>query len=468
MSKVVYSYESTTSNLRVWAVRSPLSTWTNTTIINKLNFQIILNRPKPEVIKGNLRQLENLIESLVNYVDNWLNSPLHSPLEPLEPLEIYELKLFHRCHIPNLRQFSGLEFSTLELFDLISNLELLTSEVQMSPTLDLVVQPISPIWLKVVIVAIATVGISSSIRFLEPKSPQYVISSSPDIKSLPQSPRPSNSNNSLQAKKQPEDDKSVIKLESKVESPIEPKLKPKFNSQLIPQDRLGNLSLSPSSKGLDTSALPIQPQTNSEIKPQVKNNPKQEPQPLVANPLTTKSSETLPSAPKPDPSITIGATREPRADRVNTLDQAKSVPNGQNFNRSLSSTELTRELPQETGKLAGATSAIKDQNSNPNGNQKATPKIKIEVLKITGSPSDLQIYKQKLETLSNLSNLNSLNSSQVASEINIQVRWQNRQITEINVVPENMELTEFVRRSLLETFTDQDGSIDISLKIINP
>jgi hypothetical protein len=48
------------------------------------------------------------------------------------------------------------------------------------------------------------------------------------------------------------------------------------------------------------------------------------------------------------------------------------------------------------------------------------------------------------------------------------VRWQNRQIVETKIIPESSELNEFIRRSLFETFPDQDGNIGITLKVTAP
>lgn len=445
MSKL-YCYESLTSDLKVWTERSPLSEWTDTDIVKKLRFQIVFNRnqAKSKVIRGNQTQLESLITGIATYVDRLLNSSSSN--------QDFEIKLSHQLDIPNLDKFSRLEFSTLELFDLFTNLELLTNEIEILPVLVPNLKPINPFWLKVAAVAIATVGITTgTFKLLQPESPQYVVSSnSIDSNSEQKSIKSNNSTNLAQPQIKPQKPQALGK----------DKIQPAIPNNLVQPPKI-SVQVPQSFPNSPKTSVPLTI-PNAAIAPTPKIS-----KPIPQSSITDSSKVEAPKIEQlPAPTTTNSAL-----DGVNTRQEMPETDlRGKAIKTPLGTLEsaptLNQSMPREMRDSRARVS--KNQTINENSDANSTGQnLKLIVIKIDGSvnPQDLEDYKSKIESFS-------LSSAKLAilinTEIKIAVRWQNRQIVETKTIPESSELNEFIRRSLFETFPDQDGNIEITLKIAAP
>ncbi|WP_019501431.1 after-VIT domain-containing protein [Pseudanabaena sp. PCC 6802] len=165
-------YELPTCVLEVQSQRSPLSEWSDRPIAQNLQFRLTLESSqswfskKQRVIQGDRTQLGKLIVAVADYVDRFLSDDLVT-------------NLTHKLSVPGL---SRLNLSTLQLFDLVSNLEQFAIDVTILPTVELEVKRITPAWLKIAAIVIATVGISTSavtLIFRSP-TPELVTSSNRD------------------------------------------------------------------------------------------------------------------------------------------------------------------------------------------------------------------------------------------------------------------------------------------------
>ena len=449
MSKVLYRYESISSELKVWAERSPLSEWTEITLVRNLRFQIIFNRSQPQVIRGNQNQLESLISGVADYVDSWLN--FDTQINDQTSSQNLGIKLFHHFFIPNLQKFNRLEVSTLELFDLITNLELLTNEVEILPrlnsSLNWQIQGINSPWLKVAAAAIAAVGITTGIRLLQPPSPQYVVSSSPNqtspeiresLRTEPKSIKPDSSNNISLPKNN-----------------IEPSVKINESAQKA-------VKVNPATSNLPERS-PISPPPKLESK-LVPNPSEQSPQPTSG--LSDSGQILQNTIISPNPSIS-------KAPEISEQPVIPSQPNPSINSESAQIDEQTADKPKAMAPFSAGIGTNSDRLNRRNSNitedkTSKLQKLKLEVIQINGSPNsqNLKTYKEKIEKLKISPAVASY--AEAINELKIEVRWQNRQITEIKIIPETLELSEltnFMQRSLLDTFPDQDGNIEIKLKL---
>jgi hypothetical protein len=477
----LYRYESITSELKVWAERSPLSEWTDTTIVKKLRFQILLSQTRnqpdfqaiPKVVRGNQNHLESLIAGVASYVDNLLTSQSSSP--------DFEIRLFHQLTILNFPQFNQLEFSTLELFDLVTNLELLTLELEILPidltilstSLGLKIKRINPIWFQVAAAAIATVSITTATRFLLPKSPEYSqsianLNSSENSAKLTPEPKsqqklPNNSTNSSQPQpilpspRAAQSDR--VKSDAYVERISPNKPQTSTNTASSPQPKFEQKPL--------LKSIP-KPPPKSALKTETSNDfaSLSEPKVLKSTPNPSRNESPIPTVKTPD-RLSDNPPVTPAPINPSITSESEPIPLGlsdsDNSNRSTakSSPEPQRARTEITPFTSSQTRGDSDRLSNLKNGTVKGQNPRIEVIKISGSPSsqDLQTYKQKIITWQ---------SPKSSGEINIEVRWQNRQITELKIQPENPELTESIGRSLFEIFSDPDGNIQISLKVIVP
>ncbi|CAN1208582.1 hypothetical protein TUMEXPCC7403_00075 [Tumidithrix helvetica PCC 7403] len=159
-------YDLPTCLLEVWSERSPLSEWTDRPVAKNLRFRLrIEQQTQQKVIKGNQSQMTRLIEAVITHVDRLLSSDRLPDLT-------------HTLTIPN---FHALNLSTLQLFDLFTSLEQCADEIAILPSLELEVRRVTPAWLKIVAVAIASVGVTlGGLRLLTPQSPSLQIASTPN------------------------------------------------------------------------------------------------------------------------------------------------------------------------------------------------------------------------------------------------------------------------------------------------
>ena len=145
-------YDLPTCFLEVWSERSPLSEWSDRYVAQNLRFRLTVEeigrfgRVKQKTIKGNQNLLGKIIEAVADYVDKFLTEDSFSSLN-------------HHLSIPNAPK---LNLSTLQLFDLVSSLEQCAIEVTILPTVELEVKRITPAWLKIAALVIATVGVTTS------------------------------------------------------------------------------------------------------------------------------------------------------------------------------------------------------------------------------------------------------------------------------------------------------------------
>jgi len=164
-------YELPTCLLEVWGDRSALSEWTDRPVVMNLKWRL---RIAEKSLKGNQVQLETLIDSIEDYVKDLL-------AKDQTPKSTHALKL---------PQLTGLNLTTLQLFDLCTSLELCTNEIAILPSLELEVKRITPAWLKIAAVLVATVGVTTSaVRLISPQmSPQLASSPSANTSRSPSSP----------------------------------------------------------------------------------------------------------------------------------------------------------------------------------------------------------------------------------------------------------------------------------------
>jgi len=473
----LYRYKSITSELKVWAERSPLSEWTDTTIVKKLRFQILFNQADfqaiskliPKVIRGNQNHLESLIAGVVGYVDNLSISESSSQIFSRDS----ELKLFHQLFIPNFPEFNQLEFSTLELFDLVTNIELLRNDIQILPTdialnpvLNLQLKLVNPLWWRLVAVAIATVGIT---RFLSPQSPEY----------SPQSIATSNLAESASEQKPNQKPESKLPNNPKISQPKTAiPLSPRATQKEQVKPDGGRIAPTNPQNPVNITSSPQLKKT--EPKPPGKSIPKSAPKTerpnnslTLSDPKILKSSPNLSRTKSPIPSLKTPDRLVQKPQVVpapinpSTTSESSQIPLGLNdSNRTTAIPSPERQKaragseinPSTSSQIFGDFRGDSDRLSNPTNLTLTDRNAKITVIKIDGSPNsqELQIYRQKILTWQ---------AQRLAGEINLEVQWQNREITELKIQPENPELTEFIRRSLFDTFSDQDGNIQISLKV---
>jgi Domain of unknown function (DUF4335) len=148
-------YDLPTCLLEVWSERSPLSEWSDRPIAQNLRFCLTIDqsgrfgRIRQKTIKGNQNLLGKIIEAVADYADKFLAEDNFSSLS-------------HHLSIPNVPKLNHLNLTTLQLFDLVSSLEQCAIEVTILPTVELEVKRITPAWLKIAALVIATVGVSTS------------------------------------------------------------------------------------------------------------------------------------------------------------------------------------------------------------------------------------------------------------------------------------------------------------------
>ncbi len=165
-------YELPTCLLEIWTERSPLSDWQSQIVAQNLRFRLRLFDSK-RVVKGDQQQITNLIEAVTNYCDRWLAQDDFDSLD-------------HAIAIPKL---SNLKLSTLQLFDLYESLELCANEFLILPSVVLEVRRLNPNWLKIIVAAIAILGVSiGAIRLISREQPSYQMASTPAISSPEQAP----------------------------------------------------------------------------------------------------------------------------------------------------------------------------------------------------------------------------------------------------------------------------------------
>jgi hypothetical protein len=148
-------YDLPTCLLEVWSERSPLSEWSDRPIAQNLRFCLTIDqsgrfgRVKQKTIEGNQNLLGKIIEAVADYADKFLTEDSFSSLN-------------HHLSIPNAPKLNRLNLTTLQLFDLVSSLEQCAIEVTILPTVELEVKRVTPAWLKIAALVIATVGVTTS------------------------------------------------------------------------------------------------------------------------------------------------------------------------------------------------------------------------------------------------------------------------------------------------------------------
>ena len=164
-------YELPTCLLEVWGDRSALSEWTDRPVVMNLKWRL---RIAEKSLKGNQVQLETLVDSIEDYVKDLLAKD-QTP------------KSTHALRLP---QLTRLNLTTLQLFDLCTSLELCANEIAILPSLELEVKRITPAWLKIAAVLVATVGVTTSaVRLISPQmSSQIASNPSANTSRSPSSP----------------------------------------------------------------------------------------------------------------------------------------------------------------------------------------------------------------------------------------------------------------------------------------
>jgi hypothetical protein len=144
-------YQQPTCVLEIWADHAAMSAWSDRPIASNLRFQLKIG---DRTIKGNQQQLETTLDTVINYVDRLLAQD-----------SSYTLK--HCLTLPRQKQLS---LSTLQLFDLVANLEQCTNELVLLPSLELELKRVTPNWLKVAAIFVAAIGVSlGTVRLITPQ-----------------------------------------------------------------------------------------------------------------------------------------------------------------------------------------------------------------------------------------------------------------------------------------------------------
>ncbi len=482
MSGLFYCYESQTSDLKVWAEQSPLSRWSEVAIVKKLRFQIIFNRTQPDfgnaksftkdlnerfikknsdqtkkiIIRGNQNQLQELIAAIFDYVESQLN---FTNFDFTNFDLSAEIKLFHRLSIPRLPKLNNLEFSTIELFDLCTNLELLSTSIQILPFDPVSVEHRNSMFARLKVATIAATilvaSIKFSINFLTPETTRQEITASlPEsaAKKEPGSPELLPNQSKIKAIKPTAPKNEPAKLQKTLPETLPPKLPAKFPakfptklrdedtksptlSQTIPpKSAPPNFSITPKTIKKD----PVVPAVKQAlIQPRLKSLDKSQEKSLDKSPAKTSTPELLvPPAVSGDSSGILAESPESKAQKLSAPEARKS----------------SRSLPSLSENFS-----IRQKPNHP----------KITIIKISGTADEpeLENYKHKLENL--ILPKPKSNPEINTPEIKIQAQWQNRQITKITTTPETSELASFIQQSLLENFLDSDGEIEVLLKITN-
>jgi BMFP domain-containing protein YqiC len=302
-------FELPTCLLEVWAERSPLSEWTDRPVVQNLRWQLSIDR---KVIKGNQRQLEKLINAIADYVENFLAKD-----------EISQLT--HTFSFPRLTR---LDLTTLELFDLFTSLEQCTNAISFLPGLELEIKHVTPAWLKLVAVLVATVGITtSSVRLILPQLPQafpQLATNSPIGESAP------NRNSSQSGKPKVEvpipalKDITVLPLPNTDQSPKEVETEDIFKTA-----KNGNPILEPIAKSIpsDQPSSIAQADTSSNVPPKdqtikIADKPTRRDESRITNGVIAPSApipSNLPSTPQPS---TQSVTSVSQLSDVKTTDWA--------------------------------------------------------------------------------------------------------------------------------------------------
>ena len=159
-------YTPPTCSLEIEGKISPLSQWTNTTLIKELNFQLHFDDPRvpPEkqlTLKGDRSQLESLCDAVSNYLQDFLKEsatnltltvkkqettpqpelPEKSPqllTLPVKPTLKSQSLLIHELFLGSLasrKSGAVIKLSTVQLFDLANALETCNQEIQTLPNI---------------------------------------------------------------------------------------------------------------------------------------------------------------------------------------------------------------------------------------------------------------------------------------------------------------------------------------------
>jgi hypothetical protein len=167
---IIRRFTPPTCTLEIWAKNSPLSRWTNRQLVKDIHFQLSFDDPrmpaeKQVTIKGDRVQLEQLYETVTNYVQNFLQhsspkkdlltlavinestqqiSPVTKPsLQPLG-LVAHELIL---GSLDKTNSVNKIKLSALQLFDLATALDQYYEEIAALPELYLPRKKrIVPLW----------------------------------------------------------------------------------------------------------------------------------------------------------------------------------------------------------------------------------------------------------------------------------------------------------------------------------
>ena len=159
-------YTPPTCSLEIEGKISPLSQWTNTTLIKELNFQLHFDDPRvpPEkqlTLKGDRSQLESLCDTVSNYLQDFLKeSAINLTLTakkqetasepelpeksqqlltlPIKPTLKSQSLLIHELFLGSLasrKSGAVIKLSTVQLFDLANALEACNQEIQTLPNI---------------------------------------------------------------------------------------------------------------------------------------------------------------------------------------------------------------------------------------------------------------------------------------------------------------------------------------------
>lgn len=189
---VLRRYTPPTCTLEIAATRSPLSQWTNQTVMKNLNFRLSFDDPKlaadqQVVVSGNQQQLEDLWEVASTYVQQLLQgTPDQIPWEPslqgsthpqtatlLQSARQADLSLHpqgllsHRLNLGSLATVESgptVDLTALQLFDLANALEDYHREALSLPTLN---RPswmprVAGGWGKIAAIAVVALGITGT------------------------------------------------------------------------------------------------------------------------------------------------------------------------------------------------------------------------------------------------------------------------------------------------------------------
>lgn len=204
-TSIIRRFTPPTCTLEIKAKNSPLSRWTNKSILNNLHFRLSFDDPKiPEeeqvTIKGDRLQLEQLYNVTIDYIQNFLhqsftnsNFTRESTTSDTQPYLQRQGLVSHELYLGSLgndHSITKIQLSSVQLFDLVTALEEYHTQIVALPELDSIKSHnFSPIWGSIAAAVILAIGLTTTaVRLSQDTESDSIASSSKSqpLETLPQ------------------------------------------------------------------------------------------------------------------------------------------------------------------------------------------------------------------------------------------------------------------------------------------